>query len=117
MEFIVTRTSAYGSKPCKEAVKRQFMYIDRRTSKTLAEARLPKNKHWADQFFASGSNFREENGMIAKDSGMKDVWIITLNTLDELMKFRDKYGGIILKGEYCYHGIKNTLEIYDDYRE
>ncbi len=118
MEFIINkRTTPWGKKPCKETVKKQFMYIDRRTVETLKEAKLPKYKHWSDQFFASGSNFREENGMIARDTELADVWVITLNTLDELMKFNHKYGDLILGFKDCYHGIENTLEIYDDYRE
>ena len=117
MEFLISRTLSHGEKPCREAKSKEFIYIDRRTVKTLAEARLPKYKHWSDAFFASGTNHREENGMIARDCEPQKKWVVNIDTLEDLIKFEDKYNDIILSEKDGYHGIKYSLEIYDGYRE
>ena len=44
------------------------------------------------------------------------VWTIEINTLEELINFRKKYGEIILTIS-TYPEIDNEIEIYDDYRE
>ena len=41
-------------------------------------------------------------------------WIIEINSLDELIQFSEKYGELIITGNY--KGLKE-IEIYDDYRE
>ena len=43
-------------------------------------------------------------------------WTIEINTLEELIKFRKKYGEIILT-ESVLPEIDNEIEIYDSYRE
>ncbi len=117
MEFLITRTSVYGKRPCKEASLKKFIYVDRRTVRTLEEARLPKHKHWADQFFASGSNHREEHGMVMRDLELEGKWVISLDTLEELVQLRNKYGRLIFGEGSDYKGIDQYIEIYDDYRE
>lgn len=117
MEFLLKRTSAWDGKPCKEGISKELVRIDRRTVKTLAEAKLPKHKHWADGFFASGTNHREELGMIARDLEPRKKWIIKINTLEDLIKLNKKYGDLIISQENEYKGIDYSIEIYDDYRE
>ncbi len=117
MEFLIERTGTWNAKPCKEAIAKKFIRIDWRTVKTLAEAKLHKNKHWADSFFASGTNHREENGMIARDVGMEKKWVLNIDTLEDLIKFTDKYVRIILDFEDGFKGIDRSIEIYDSYRE
>lgn len=43
-------------------------------------------------------------------------WTIEINSLEELIAFRKKYGEIILTASR-YPEIDNEIEIYDDYRE
>jgi len=117
MKFKIQRISEFSKKPSTEARSEEHGYIDWRTAKTLDEAKLPKNKHWADQFFASGINHREEIGMIARILRDRSICVIEVNTLEELLRLNDKYGSIILRHEDDYHGIARRLEIYDDYRE
>lgn len=117
MKFRIRRTSNWGVKPCKEAESKELIRIDWCILKTLEEARLPKYKHWADTFFASGTNHREENGMIARDLDQRPVWIININTLEELIKLQNKYGDLILGEEDDWKDIKYFIEIYDGYRE
>lgn len=44
-----------------------------------------------------------------------DVWLIELNTLDELMELNKKYGDIIIEDYWYAEG--KAIEIYDGYRE
>lgn len=37
------------------------------------------------------------------------IWMININSLEELMSFIDKYGQVVID--------KDEIEIYDDYRE
>lgn len=118
MEFVITRSSRHDGRPCKEAVSKEFVRIDWRAPKTLAEARLPKNRHWSDQFFASGSNHREEGGMIARDTQLTVVWVIEVRDLAALLALESKYGKLIVAQEDDYkEAPKYRIEIYDDYRE
>ncbi len=114
MEFLIKRTRYWGEKPCKEAKPKKFVHIDWRTVKTLAEAR---KQDWGDEFFARGTNHREEKGMVARDLSPTARWVIEINTLEELIKLSDKYGDIILGYTDLYKGIEYELEIYDTYRE
>lgn len=114
MEFLVTRSSHWEEKPCEEAVTKELVYVDRRTVKTLAEA---KGKQWADHFFASGTNHREEIGMVARDKEPRKEWVVNFDTLEALLKFSDKYGDIIISSGSNYKGIKYEVEMKDDYRE
>ena len=47
---------------------------------------------------------------------MIDVWFVEINTLDELMKFCDKYGDIVITNSIRNETYKEIL-IYDDYIE
>lgn len=58
----------------------------------------------------------------------QDIWLIDINSLDELMTFVNKYEKVVIGKDYitiCYYCdfdeklIENlpVIEIYDDYRE
>jgi hypothetical protein len=47
----------------------------------------------------------------------RQVWVINIDLLDELITFRDKYGELILDQDPCFLQIPDSLEIYDDWRE
>ncbi len=113
MEFIIERTST-GNKPCKEAIPRDAIYIDRRTVKTLTEA---KSKPWGKEFFEHGVNHREESGMVARDLDERKIYVINIDTLEGLVAFCEKYGEVILAEVDGYKGYKYSLEIYDGWRE
>ena len=114
MEFLIFRTSGDDEKPCKGATAKAFVYVDRRTVKTLAMA---KTKPWGDSFFSSGTNHREEYGMVARDLKLEKKWVIDIKSLEDLIKFCDKHGGLILQGNEDYKGVDYSIEIYDNYRE
>ena len=56
------------------------------------------------------------------DDDIESVWIIEINTLNELLEFRNKYGNIILEKSSYRKNLNDKeymleIEIYDDYRE
>jgi hypothetical protein len=48
---------------------------------------------------------------------LRQVWVITMDSLDEMITFRDKYGELILDHDPSYSQIPGSIEIYDDWRE
>ena len=50
-----------------------------------------------------------------KDSKTK-VWMVEIETIEELMNFQQKYGDIIIGNSIIYKGYADIL-IYDDYIE
>ena len=123
MKFIITRTSVWDfenyTPPCKEAKKEvATIYYDRRTVPTLDEARKKEHSHWANDWFKQGKNHREEGGLVVCDvPGEYPLWTIEINSLDELIKFKEKEGNLIIGTEDDYEGYNHTIEIYDGYRE
>ncbi len=47
----------------------------------------------------------------------REVWVICMDLLDELITFRDKYGELILGQDPSFPKIPDSIEIYDDWRE
>ena len=47
----------------------------------------------------------------------REVWVICMDLLDELITFRDKYGELILDHDPSFSQIPDSIEIYDDWRE
>lgn len=47
----------------------------------------------------------------------RQVWVINMDSLDELITFRDKYGELILDQDPSFPQIPDSIEIYDDWRE
>ena len=45
-----------------------------------------------------------------------DVWVMDINTLEELLTFRQAFPHDLVLGEEPYSGMPE-IEIYDDYRE
>ena len=44
-------------------------------------------------------------------------WVIKLGTMNDLEKFIEKHGDVIIRAPQKNHSKIYTLEIYDDYRE
>ena len=47
----------------------------------------------------------------------REVWVVNMESLDELITFRDKYGELILDHDPSFPQIPDSIEIYDDWRE
>ncbi len=116
MKFIVHRTSDWLEKnaPCKGAKLDEYIYIDRRTVKTLKDAR---KYWWGEEYLNNGTNHREEYGMIARDLKPVKKWTIEIYSLEDLLKLQKKEGNLIIHDIDDLKGIELGIEIYDDYRE
>lgn len=113
MKFIITRASLIqrAIKPCEEAVKDKATKIMALSCPyTLEEAK--KNKYLKG-FFDKTKNIRKEGHLFVGESKDKvDVWVININTLEELIEFSNKHGTVaILKSEY--KEIPYNIEIID----
>ena len=115
MIYRISRTSSYGKKPCKEAVKRTFEYWHTRTctEKEFNEKFSSREGLWKSK----GKNHTvTKEGYITRQEENRKEWSIEIKTLKDLQKLIDKYGSLVI-GEHDF-GIKSpTIEIYDDYRE
>ncbi len=120
MEFLIRRTSDYSDgKPCTGAKRKSFVHIDRRTVKTLEQAR---KSAWGEHFFASGTNHREEKvGAcgVARDLPAQEHWTIEVETLADLVALVGKVGDIVIHSPLfdLHDAPELEIEIYDGYRE
>lgn len=112
MKFIISRTSAWEGRPCKEAKKEKLTHLDYRTVKTLKEARKHKVMNSPISWFANGQNHREENGMVVRDMEF-EYWTIECENILDLY---DRYGSLVIQDSECKE-YPIEIEIYDGYRE
>ena len=96
MKFIVNRESKWYLNDedkdigIDEAMRESIVGIETRTYYTPEEFDA-KHAHREGEWLSVGTNHRvDENGWITRDK-MIDVWSVEINTLDELIKFCDKY--------------------------
>ena len=47
----------------------------------------------------------------------REVWVVTIDSLDAMITFRDKYGELILDHDPGFPQLPDSIEIYDDWRE
>jgi len=71
--------------------------------------------HKDEWWFSKGKNHRVEHGNIRRDFD-DEAWFVEINDLDELMKFQEKYGQIVIQW-FMFNQDLLELEIYDSYRE
>lgn len=107
MLFRISRTSICEGKPCDEAISMTTVRIDERGVDDPAKIRAYYGEN-TDWWYSNGRNHRVENGHIKRDFD-DEAWYVEISSLDELMKFIDKYGCIVVS--------LSSIEIYDDYRE
>lgn len=114
MKFAIRRTSNYEDKfgPCKEAYQIDSIQEDERTVKDPAKLSGGEKEEW----YEKGTNHRVSKGHIIRDFPIK-LWVVDINTLEDLIKFTKKYGELILAENSWRSREFLSLEIYDDYRE
>lgn len=115
MKFIIKRASEWDDavKPCEEAKLEKIVFTE------VVES-LERNTNDGGKTWYTDINYfnhrKTENNEFARDF-YENMFTIEINTLEELMAFKAKYGDIILEepwqGECEYQQIK----IYDDYIE
>lgn len=118
MKFIVKRTSLWSDEqPIKEAKKVLVPYWHTRL---CSEEYFNKNYSKNEGYWRSkGKNHKElGKNKITRQEEDREKWEVEINSLEELLKFSDKYGEVIISQESETDDLKyNSLEIYDDYRE
>jgi len=114
-QFIVTRTSIWSKdvQPCNEAKQIEVVRVDRRSAGDPKE--IPYYKGTSGWWYSRGSNHRvDQHGYICRDMGTELIWVVQLDTLDDLLAFTARYGPCIVKENLDGNF---ELEIYDGYRE
>src|SRR3990172_10601625 len=103
MKFIVSRKTislVESKSPCDEAKEEELTPLDYRTVKTLEEA---KKKIWYKDWLEGGVNHREADGIVVCDKKAKDTqWVVTINSLEEMIEFQKKYGEILIQDSSPY---------------
>lgn len=128
MIFAVTRTSGNDyDTPCEEAESVTGWYEDRRT----LSIRQIKNKAVHDGYWRnwlSAGVGHEDIEFPPHRIGShrfvweKNIWVIELNSLEEILGFIEKYGNIVIgKSDYWVGKYPEVqlyeIEIYDTHRE
>lgn len=117
MKFLVRRTSDYSNKPCDEAEFGKYDIIDIRTLNSPEEYDRILSKNNGTWYSKGENHCINDDGYIQRTfTGAGNGWFITINTLEELLEFKNKYGNIII-GECSSNRCIQGIEIYDDYRE
>lgn len=119
MIFEVTRTSSFNEEnpPCDGCVRIKITKVE---TFTLGSAEEFDRRHGKTRgkWFSVGTNHRfNKDGCITRDLGEIDSWGIEINTLEELMEFKDRMGSELVIGDSIYSPEFPMIEIYDDYRE
>ena len=121
MEFKISRTSlSSDKKPCDEAYRKKIIRIDERGFESFEEhnTKLPSDKKWLAEGFNHKivpANKWCDHEHIYREFD-DEIWAIEINTLEELLEFKRKYGEIIICTAFENPSI-NELEIYDSWRE
>ena len=117
MLFQITRTSMRSDKkPYDKCIPIKLTRVDRRTFRTPEEHDERCAKH-SRKWFDVGTNHRIENGCIVRDLGTEDVWGFEINSIEELMTFKEEVGSeLVICTSYTDRNFP-MIEIYDDYRE
>lgn len=115
MLFRVCRTSVcdYSKKPYEDCIPIMVKRIDRRRFSSPEEFNEICGKREGN-WFDTGKNHRVEDGCIVRDLEPVQNWGIEINSLEELIEFKNKVENkIIIHDDIT----APRLEIYDDYRE
>lgn len=116
MKFMVRRSSDILERrvPCEEARKEKYIRMDVRNASKPENISAYKGQDPA-WWYSEGTNHRVVNRRIVRDFE-DEAWFIELDTLEDLLNFKKKYGPLVI--EQCSHNSAITvIEIYDDYRE
>ena len=115
MKYIITRASNWNdNQPCDNTIQEYVLYTDERTVDDPSKIEhRPSRETWYSEL--GYFNHRVENGHIKRDYYRKE-WTMEINTLEELHKFMEKEGEIIVSLEYCGSKLPH-ITIYDDYVE
>lgn len=87
MKFVLSVPHNFSDKHKTE----MLTYLDFRSAPTLAKAK--KCKFWYEQWFNSGVNHREKQGMVVCESKKKHrCFVVEIQNLKDLIEFQTKHG-------------------------
>jgi hypothetical protein len=116
MIYIIKRASIDKNKrPCEEAIKKPFANWDTRycTEESFNNRFALKHGTWR----SIGKNHTlTEDGYITRQMEDNLLYIIDINTLEDLHKIINKYGTLIIENGDSINKTP-TITIYDDYIE
>lgn len=119
MEFEISRTSQWSEeRPCKEAYLKDVIRIDERGFETFEEFEERLHEKWESEGFNHKiieANKKFKTPHIYREFN-HEIWCVKINSLEELLEFKNKYGDLIIKESFCNDSI-NEIEIYDTWRE
>ena len=118
MIFQVTRTSKWSEeKPFEDCIPIKLTRVETRTLRTPEEF----DNKFGDRegkWLSRGTNHRvDARGYITRDMGFKDVWGVEINSLEELINFKNSVGENLIIETSWIDNKTPCIEIYDDYRE
>jgi len=116
MKFHIDRTSKWENTemPCEEAFKDTYTRVDIRTTDDPAAIHAYSGR--TDWWYNEGQNHRVLNGHIARDYPDETGWFVNIDSLEDLLRFADKYGQLVIEETYGDPNLR-SIEIYDTYRE
>jgi len=116
--FEITRTSTWSDeKPCAHAIE---IYLTKVQTRTLGSPEEFDNRFGETEgkWLESGTNHRlDEEGYITRDMDTRKCWGIEINSLEELMEFKENINEAIIIAKSGIDYKTPSIEIYDDYRE
>lgn len=118
MIFQVVRTSNWGDeKPFEDCIPIKLTRVETRTFRTPEEFDNKfgdREGKWLD----CGTNHRvDARGYITRDRELVDEWGIEINSLEELINFKNAVGVNLVIQTSWIDNKTPCIEIYDDYRE
>ncbi len=112
MKFIVSRQKTkvgVNGKPCEEAREEELTPLDYRMVGSLKEA---EDKVWYRDWIEGGTGHREEDGMVVCEKKEKvKRWVVEIPTLEELIRFQQKYGSITITDSAPYSDVRKEIII------
>lgn len=118
MIFQVTRTSKWSEeKPFDICIPIKLTNVQTRTFRTPEEF----DNKFGDRegkWLSRGTNHRvDARGYITRDMEFKDVWGVEINSLEELINFKNSVGENLVIETSWIDNKTPCIEIYDTYRE
>ena len=119
MTFTVTRTSHWGDStpPCDDAYPftRETWRIEWHAVYSADDLPEPERATWYTQ---GRDHETDSRGFIQrKIPWERKYWRIDIDSLDDLIKFQETHGPLVLRTAFDGEETACTIEIYDDYRE
>ena len=115
MKFIISRASEWGDDSPHNNAKKEF--VEHWHIRTCSEESFDEKLSFREGLWRSKGKDHTvtEKGYIKRRESDVEVWIIEINTLEELIKLSSECR--IIVGPISETHNLPTIEIYDDYRE